>query len=425
MAHDAIIGLMLSNIPPISEKRLAIRVTPVAERALRDGHPWLFEQAITKQSGDGRSGDIAVIFDRKGRFLAVGLYDPDSSIRVRVLQHQQQATINQSWFQAQLTAAAQLRAPLAKTQTTAYRLVHGENDGLPGLVIDRYDNSYVMKVYTAVWLPHLQAMIEALTNLPTALIPQPYRIILRLSRDVAQQKNNLYGLENGTILYGPPLDGPIRFLENGLHFEADVVRGQKTGFFLDQRENRARVEKLAKDKSVLNVFAYTGSFSLYAARGGAKSVLSLDSSHPALNAAARNFDLNPTLTEGRNSARHRLLKGDAFEKLAELRKSGNLYDMVIIDPPSFAQSQAQVEGALAAYARLVRLGLAVLEPGGTFVMASCSSRIEADEFFSLVHRVAREEVRSLRELDRSAHPLDHPIGFKEGAYLKCLFATAP
>ncbi len=418
---------MLSQIPPISEKRLAVRVTPAAERALREGHPWLFEQAITKQSGDGRSGDIAVIFDRKGRFLAAGLYDPDSSIRVRVLQHQQPATINQAWFQDKLAAAARKRAPLLnlKTQTTGYRLVHGENDGLPGLVIDRYDNNYVMKVYTAVYLPHLHDLIEALTNAPSAryakLIPQPYRIILRLSRDLAQQKDALFGLENGTVLHGPPLTGPIRFIENGLHFETDVVRGQKTGFFLDQRENRARVEQLAKDKTVLNVFAYTGGFSLYAARGGAKSVLSLDSSHPALNAAARNFDINPALA----NVPHPFLKGDAFEKLTELRDRGSRYDMVIIDPPSFAKSKAEIEGALAAYVRLVRLGLAVLEPGGTFVMASCSSRIEADDFFALVHRIAREERRPLREIARSTHPLDHPIGFKEGAYLKCLFAVAP
>ncbi|MCP4429179.1 MAG: class I SAM-dependent rRNA methyltransferase, partial [Chloroflexi bacterium] len=406
---------MLDQLSPISEKRIAIRVTPVAERALRSGHPWLFEGAITKQSVDGRSGDIAIIFDRKKRFLAAGLYDPDSSIRVRVLEHNRPAIIDQSWFQSKIAAAARLRAPLEATKTNGYRLVHGENDGLPGLVIDRYDNSYVMKLYTAVWIPHLPDLIAALQT-----IAAPYRIVLRLSRDIARQKSRLFGLQDGSVIFGQPLDGPVQFMENGLTFAADLVRGQKTGFFLDQRENRARVEKLAKDKTVLNVFAYTGGFALYAARGGARSVLSLDSSHPALNAAARNFDLNPTLTEGRKAHRHRLLKGDAFDKLAELQKSGNLYDIVIIDPPSFAKSQTGVERALAAYARLVRLGLGVLEPGGTLVMASCSSRIEADEFYSLVHRTAREERRPLREIERAAHPLDHPIGFKEGAYLKCL-----
>ncbi len=405
---------MLEQLPSPSEKRLAIRVTPAAERAIRSGHPWLFEQAITKESANGRPGDIAIVFDRKKRFLAVGLYDPKGLIRVRVLEHGRPAIINQQWFHDKIAAAAKLRAPLLETKTNGYRLVHGENDGLPGLVIDRYDNSYVVKLYTTAWVPHLPVVIEALQA-----IADPYRVVLRLSRDAARQKSALFGLENGAILFGAPLDGPIRFQENGLYFEADVVRGQKTGFFLDQRENRARVEELAKDKSVLNVFAYTGGFSLYAARGGAKSVLSLDSSHPALNAAARNFELNPALS----GVRHRLLKGDAFEKLSELQKSGNLYDMVIIDPPSFAKSQAEIDRALASYARLVRLGLNVLEEEGILVMASCSSRVEADEFFKLVYRTAREARRPLTEITRTAHALDHPIGFKEGAYLKCLFAT--
>ena len=407
---------MLSKIPAVSDKRLAVRVKPAAERALKAGHPWVFEEAITKLSDDGRSGDIAVIFDRKKRFLAVGLYDPDSSIRVRVLQHQKPAIINQDWFQAKITAAASLRTPLSANRTNAYRLVHGENDGLPGLVIDRYDNSYVIKLYTAAWVVHLRDVLAAL-----AVVVNPYRVVLRLGRDAARQEANLYGLQDGAVLLGAPLDGPVRFMENGLTFATDVVRGQKTGFFLDQRENRAHVEALAEGKSVLNVFAYTGGFSLYAARGGAKSVLSLDSSHPALNAAVRNFDLNPGLAP----VRHPMLKGDAFEKLAELGENGRTFDMVIIDPPSFAKSRAEIDGALAAYARLVRLGLAVLEPGGTFVMASCSSRVAAAEFFALVHRIAREEKRALREIERTGHPLDHPIGFREGAYLKCLFAVAP
>ena len=409
---------MLEQLPSPSEKRLAIRVTPAAERAIRSGHPWLFEQAIAKESADGRAGDIAVIFDRKKRFLAVGLYDPNGLIRVRVLEYGRPAIIDQQWFHDKIAAAAKLRVPLLKTKTNGYRLVHGENDGLPGLVIDRYDNSYVVKLYTVAWVPHLPAVIDAL-RAAVGAIADPYRVVLRLGRDAERQKSALFGLQNGDILFGAPLDGPISFQENGLNFETDVVRGQKTGFFLDQRENRARVEELAKDKSVLNVFAYTGGFSLYAARGGAKSVLSLDSSHPALNAAARNFDLNPALSD----VRHRLLKGDAFEKLGELQASGNLYDMVIIDPPSFAKSQAEIDRALSAYARLVRLGLNVLEEGGILVMASCSSRVESDEFFKIVHRTAREMRRSLKEIARSAHALDHPISFKEGAYLKCLFAT--
>ncbi|MFQ5400224.1 MAG: class I SAM-dependent rRNA methyltransferase [Anaerolineae bacterium] len=406
----------LRLIPPAPTKRIAIRVIPAAERALREGHPWLFAQSIRRQSHDGRAGDLAVIFDRKDRFLAVGLYDPESPIRVRILQHQHPAAINQSWFQARLAAAASLRASLPATQTTGYRLVHGENDGLPGLVIDRYHQTYVTKLYTAAWAPHLQDVVAALTA-----VAAPERILLRLSRAVAEQRVNLHGLREGTMLYGPPVEGPVRFAENSLYFGADVLRGQKTGFFLDQRENRARVERLAQDQSVLNLFAYTGGFSLYAARGGAASVTSVDISRPALDAAVRNFALNPALSH----VPHKLIQGDVFEVLTSLQGNRVWFDLVIIDPPSFAKQQAEVERASAAYARLVRAGLGVLRPGGTLVMASCSSQVSATSFFALVLETAMKMGRPLQEIERTAHPVDHPIGFKEGAYLKCLFAVAP
>ena len=177
---------------------------------------------------------------------------------------------------------------------------------------------------------------------------------------------------------------------------------------------------MARGKSVLNVFAYTGGFSLYAARGGATAVTSIDISQPALEAAERNFALNPVLAR----VPHKLIEGDAFQKLTRFGKDRRRFDLVIIDPPSFAKSQAEVDGALAAYSRLVRLGLDVLNRGGTLVMASCSSRVGVDEFFELVHDTARKAGRPLHELERTTHPLDHPIRFPEGAYLKCLFAIA-
>jgi 23S rRNA (cytosine1962-C5)-methyltransferase len=407
--------LMVSQ-NPTNIQRLAVRVTPVAERAIKSGHPWLFESAIQSVSDDGRSGDLAIIFDRKNRFLAVGLYDPDSMIRVRILQHGESATINREWFQAQIEIAARSRAGLSAAQTTGYRLVHGENDGLPGLVIDRYDRTFVMKLYTAAWLPHLPEVVKALVD-----VVAPQRIVLRLNRDVIRQEDLLDGLQDGSTIFGSPPDGPVLFRENGLHFEADVIAGQKTGFFLDQRENRAMVEKMARGKSVLNVFAYTGGFSLYAARGGATAVTSIDLSEPALLAAERNFALNPSLSR----VPHKLIQGDAFQKLTRFGKDRRTFDMVIIDPPSFAKQKSEIDGALAAYARLVRLGMAVLAPKGRLVMASCSSRVAADDFFALVHGTAQRVKRPLNELERTTHPLDHPIRFPEGAYLKCIFAIAP
>lgn len=417
MAQQADTNQYLAALPNPAARRIALHVTHEAERALRNGHPWLFQNSIERQSHEGKPGDLAVVFDQKRRFVAIGLYDPTSPLRLRVLQQGAQATIDQAWFLAQLTKAAQRRVPLlADGRTTGYRLVHGENDGLPGLVVDRYAETLVIKLYTAAWLPHLPELLSGLATVQPA-----DRIVLRMSRALQKAPEHLYGLTDGMILTGPLLVGPVVFLENGLRFEADPLHGQKTGFFLDQRDNRARVEKLAAGKRVLNVFAYNGGFSLYAARGGAPQVASLDISRPALQAAERNFALNqdvPTVA----AASHQLLVGDAFQLLAEMARAGRRFDLVIIDPPAFAKQQSEVERSLAAYAQLAQLGLGVLAPGGTIVLASCSSRVNATTFFATVTGAAAHARRPLQPFAQTAHALDHPIGFPEGAYLKCLYA---
>jgi 23S rRNA (cytosine1962-C5)-methyltransferase len=238
-----------------------------------------------------------------------------------------------------------------------------------------------------------------------------------------QNPKFLHQLEDGALIEGIPPQEPVLFLENGITFEADLVRGQKTGFFLDQRDNRARVEKIAQDKRVLNIFSYTGGFSIYAARGGAKEVVSVDISHPALDAAQRNFFHNqhhPNVT----ACRHIILAGDAFITLNEYAQKEELFDIVIIDPPSFAKRKTEINKALAAYQHLTRLGLAVLSQEGILVQASCSSRVPAANFFTSVQKAAQEAGRPLNEIERTGHALDHPIGFPEGEYLKCLFARA-
>ena len=412
----------LSHIPGPNPKRIALRISPAAERALRQGHPWIFDQAITHQSHPGSPGDLAVIFDDRRRFLAVGLYDPTSPIRVRVLQSRQPAAIDADWFTARLAAAVRVRLPLIQQPvdraTTGYRLVHGENDGFSGLVIDRYAGMLVLKLYTPAWIPHLKELCAALAQVSPA-----EGLILRLSRSMLKRSEYLWGLSDGQMLSGPPLAGPILFQENGLVFEADPILGQKTGFFLDQRDNRARVERLSRDKSVLNVFAYTGGFSVYAARGGARQIVSVDISAPALQAAKRNMAHNRQIP-GIAAAAHETMAEDAFVVLARMASEARRFDLVIIDPPMFAQNQAQTATAISAYRRLTRLGLSVLQPGGVLVQASCSSRVEAEDFFNAVHQAARESNRRLTEIERTGHALDHPIGFKEGAYLKCLFARA-
>ena len=401
----------LSQLPSVSANRIALRINAPAERALRQGHPWIFDQSITEQSRAGVPGDLAVIFNDQRRFLAIGLYDPTSAIRVRILQSRDSATINTNWFQNKLVTAARVRAELEEKNTTGYRLVHGENDGLPGLVIDRYDDTLVLKLYTPAWIPHLKDFCDAL-----ALVSPAVHLILRLNRSLQKQTEYLHGLSDGMTLSLLPHPSLILFKENGLIFESDTVNGQKTGFFLDQRDNRARVEKLSKAKSVLNVFAYTGGFSVYAARGGAKEVVSVDVSVPALEAAVRNMAYNNLTVP------HKTIAEDAFDVLVRMASKKRLFDVVIIDPPMFAQSEKQIASALSAYRKLTRLGLNVLRKGGILVQASCSSRVESDSFFESIHRSAQEAGRKLKELERTGHALDHPIGFKEGAYLKCLFA---
>jgi len=406
----------LSRIPFPDAKRIALRVTPAAESALRRGHPWLYEAAITNQSRGGKPGDIAVIFDKNRKFLAVGLYDPTSPLRVRVLAHHKPVQINRDFFEKQLHKAEQIRKAIPDN-TTGYRLVHGGNDALPGLVVDRYAESLVIKLYTPAWLPHL---VDILTGLNA--ISHWERIVLRLSRKVAKNTAHLYQVQDGEILTGSPISSPILFQENSLWFEADPVHGHKTGFYLDQRENRARLSKLVAGKSVLNVYAYSGGFSIYAAQGGATHVTSLDISKPALEASKRNFILNmqnPSIKR----CNHEVIIGDAFQVLPLLYEQKRQFDLVVIDPPSFAKDKSQVQRALSTYKRLTHLALNLLPKGSILVQASCSSRVSTDDFYNAVQTAAVEIGRNLHEIERTTHPIDHPIGFYEGSYLKCLFAT--
>jgi len=413
----------LAHIAAPSGKRIALRVKPAAERALRQGHPWLFDDSIRRQSHEGSPGDLAVIFDARDRFLAIGLYDPDAPIRVRVLHHGQPATIDAGWFRARVSQAFTRRKPLFETATTGYRLLHGENDGLPGLVLDRYGDFGVLRLDTAAWLPHLaQVLAEALALAPLQ------GLILRLSRRLQDRPDSLHGLRDGQLLFGALPEGPVLFSENGLRFEVDLVHGQKTGFFLDQRDNRAKLETLIGREGdlrvVLNTFAYTGAFSVYAARAGASELIDVDASEAALAAAERNLALNRDQWSS-PSVNHEAICGDAFAVLEDLSAAGKVFDVLIIDPPSFARKSTQVARARNAYRRLVQLGLPLLRPQGLLVMSSCSSRITAADFFNVVTEAATEAGRPLREIARSGHPLDHPIGFPEGAYLKCLFARTP
>jgi 23S rRNA (cytosine1962-C5)-methyltransferase len=393
--------------------RLRLRVTATAESIIRSGHPWLFADSVREQNRPGLTGELAVIYDRKDKFLAAGLLDSDSPIRVRILHAGKPETINADWWRARLEHALARRRGLFDPQTTGFRCINGEGDGWPGLVLDRYEATLVLKLYTAAWLPRLDEIIQLLkSSLPSE------RIVLRLSRNIQPTAETNFSRTDGQVLVGPPLTGPVIFQESGLRFEADVVRGQKTGFFLDQRENRRLIETLARGRSVLNAFSFSGGFSLYAVRGGAASVTDLDISAHALAGAKRNFQLNQSVAAVAGCP-HETVQADAFEWLAEAtpRKFG----LLVLDPPSFAKREPERAGALRAYARLAALGLNVLGRDGILMAASCSAHVTAEEFFEAVRHSADASGRKYSVLQTALHAPDHPANCKEMEYLKAIY----
>lgn len=394
--------------------RLAVRVTPDAARHVRRGHPWVFDDSVVSIRPDGSPGDLAVLFDDRRRFMAIGLYDPASPIRVKVLHHGRPRSIDDEFWQDRLATALEVRRSLVEDPgTDAFRWVHGENDGLPGLVLDRYGDATVVKVYSAAWFPHLDDVVAA-----AARVLPSERVVLRLARNVAAEGDRL----DGAALAGLLPDRPVRFVEGGLVFQSDLVHGQKTGHFLDQRENRRRVRDRSGGARVLDVYACTGGFSVNAAAGGAALVHSVDIAPAAIATARRNMELNRGSAAVR-SCRHHSTVGDAMSVMADMADHGRRFDLVVVDPPSFASRQAQVAGALRAYGRLTELALRLVEPGGTLVQASCSARVRSEEFFDSVHGAAGRAGVQLAEVARTGHAVDHPVGFPEGAYLKAIIAT--
>jgi 23S rRNA (cytosine1962-C5)-methyltransferase len=403
----------LQTKTPANIPRLRLRVTATAETILRGGHPWLFADSIREQNREGQAGELTVIFDRKDKFLAVGLYDPESPLRVRVLHAGKPVNIDENWWRENFFKTIGSRKNLFDEQTNGFRWINGESDGWPGLVLDRYAETLVLKIYTAAWLPRLSEV--------TALIREllkPERLVLRLSRNIQETARNKFNFEAGRILFGEKATGSITFLETGICFEADVLRGQKTGFFLDQRENRRRVESLAHGRDVLNAFSFSGGFSLYAARGGAKSVTDLDISAHALESAKRNFEMNQS-DSTIASCRHETLQTNAFTWLEQ--NISQKFDLIILDPPSLARREAERAGAIQAYGKLVANGFKSLRRDGILVAASCSAHVSATEFFEAVRQAARNSGRSFIEIETTGHPPDHPATFAEAQYLKSIY----
>ena len=392
---------------------MAVRVTPDARRQIAAGHPWIFNESITSISHRGGVGDLAVIFDNDRNFVAVGLWDPGSPIRIRILHHGKPANIDTAFWKKRISTAIERRAAISG-DTDGYRVLNGENDGFPGLILDRYSDTLVLKLYSPVWIPHLQSLVAVIGD-----ELHPRALVLRLARTMADQR--LYGLTEGMALIGDVPTGPVLFRENGLVFEADVVSGQKTGHFLDQRENRALVGSMSAGMRVLDIFSATGGFGVYAAAGGATRVTSVDQSEPTLAAAERNFAHNASLPNVRH-CEHDAIVGDAYEVMDRLIQRRKHYDIVVVDPPAFAQRKSNVDRALHAYGQLTQRAVQLTRPDGLLVQASCSSRITEEQFYATVRGSAQRAGYDLVELRRTGHAVDHPVTFAQGGYLKALFA---
>jgi 23S rRNA (cytosine1962-C5)-methyltransferase len=402
----------MSNSAAKQTARLRLRLTARAETIVRGGHPWLFADSIREQNRDGITGELAVIYDRNDKFLAVGLFDADSPIRVRILHAGKPQTIDTAWWNARLEKALAQREKLFDGQTNGFRLIHGESDGWPALVLDKYDSTLVLKIYSAIWLPRIKEIFQSFKEKITC-----ERMVLRLSRNIQPVAEKQFQLHDGKILFGGLPEGIVIFSENGVRFESDVLRGQKTGFFLDQRENRAEVEKLARGKTVLNAFSFSGGFSVYAARGGAKSVTDLDISVYALESAKRNFALNKNFPAVA-ACEHKTVQADAFKWIESAKEK---FDLIVLDPPSLAKRESERANAIRAYENLNSLGIARLSRDGILVAGSCSAHVSATEFFDAVRRAAMKSGRKFSELKTKLHPPDHPAGFKEAEYLKVIY----
>jgi 23S rRNA (cytosine1962-C5)-methyltransferase len=392
---------------------LHLRISRTAQTQVRSGHPWIFANSVQQASREGKTGDLAVIYDRKDRFLGIGLFDADSPIQVRILHQGKPCVIDQTWFAQNLQRALDARAGLFDDHTTGYRVINGESDHWPALILDRYNRTYVLKIYSLAWLQHLEDLQAVMAN---ALCPE--RIVLRLSRNIQQAAGQHFGKDDGDLLFGSPIITTPTFMETGLHFEADVIRGQKTGFFLDQRDNRRRIADLAQGRRVLNAFSFSGGFSLYAARGKAKSVTDLDLSVHALNSAKRNFLLN-TAHSVIAQCPHESIQADVFKWLA--RRSDQKFDLIILDPPSLAHRQAERAGALDAYTRLVADAIRWLADDGILLACSCSTQVQAADFFAAVRHTVHFAKRPFSEMATTAHAPDHPATFIEANYLKGIY----
>lgn len=385
-----------------------VYLKPGKEESLKRFHPWVFSGAIARVEGEPEEGEIVDVYTSKKEFIACGHFQI-GSIAVRVLSFVQE-TIDHEFWVRKLAVAKDLRVALGligNPQNNTYRLVHGEGDNLPGLIIDVYGHTAVMQAHSAGMHVYRMEIADALSEVMGDVIENIYY----KSETTLPFKADLLSTENGFIKGGSPENVAM---ENGLKFHVDWLKGQKTGFFVDQRENRHLLERYAKGRNVLNMFCYTGGFSFYAMRGGANLVHSVDSSAKAIDLTNENVELNFP-----GDARHKAYAEDAFKYLDRM---GDQYDLIILDPPAFAKHRDALRNALRGYTKLNAKAFEKIRPGGILFTFSCSQVVNKENFRNAVFTAAAQSGRSVRILHQLTQPGDHPVNIyhPEGEYLKGL-----
>ncbi|RJX72849.1 methyltransferase domain-containing protein [Vibrio sinensis] len=387
----------------------AIYLVKGREKSLRRKHPWVFSRGISKVEGEPELGETVDVFTNDGQWLAKAAYSPHSQIRARVWSFDKQA-IDKTFFVKRIQDANLLRQDIIERDgLTGYRLIAAESDGLPGITIDKYQNFLVCQLLSAGADYNRQTLVEALREVfPECSIYE--------RSDVAVRKKE--GLEQTTgVLFGDEPPKSVVIEENGIKISVDIVGGHKTGFYLDQRDSRQQSMKYVKDKEVLNCFSYTGGFGLYALKGGAKRVINADVSQPALDTAKANAELN-----GFDISKKRgvFLNADVFKLLREYRDQGTKFDVVIMDPPKFADNKSQLIGACRGYKDINMLAMQILNPGGTLLTYSCSGLMDQVLFQKVIADAAVDANRQVKFVERFEQAADHPTdtAYPEGFYLK-------
>ena len=387
----------------------AIYLVKGREKSVKRKHPWIFSRGINKVEGDPALGETVDVFSFDGKWLAKAAYSPHSQIRARIWSFEKES-IDKAFFIKRFNNAQLFREDIIERDgLTGYRLVAAESDGLPGITIDRYKNFFVCQLLSAGAEFNKQNIIDALIEcFPECNIYERSDVSVRKKEGLA---------ETTGVLHGDTPPKSVVIEENGVKISVDIVGGHKTGFYLDQRDSRQQAMKYVKGKEVLNCFSYTGGFGLYALKGGAKRVINADVSQPALDTAKHNAEINGFDISKKRAV---FLNADVFKLLREYRDQGTQFDVVIMDPPKFAESKAQLNGACRGYKDINMLAMQILRPGGTLLTYSCSGLMDQALFQKIIADAAVDANRQVKFVERFEQAADHPTdtAYPEGFYLK-------